>query len=73
MNLIKSSTVVLLLTTINTYGQSRPEMADSLRSSGGIYVVVIILLIILCGLLAYLIFTDRKLKKLEDDIKNKEL
>lgn len=41
------------------------EMADSLRSSGKIYVVVAIVLVILLGLIGYLISLDRKVSRLE--------
>jgi hypothetical protein len=44
------------------------EMADGLRSSGKIYVVVAVVLIILFGLLAYLIKIDRKVSKIEKEI-----
>jgi CcmD family protein len=43
------------------------EMADSLRSSGKIYVVVICIVIILVGLLAYLFTIDKRLKKIEKE------
>ena len=41
------------------------EMADSLRSSGKIYVVVAIVLVILLGLVGYLVSIDRKVSRLE--------
>ena len=41
------------------------EMADLLRSSGKIYVVVAVLLIILFGLIIFLISIDRKVRRLE--------
>ena len=43
------------------------EMADSLRSNGKIYVVVICIVIILLGLLAYLFSIDKRLKKIEKE------
>ena len=49
--------------------QDKVEMADSLRESGKIYVVVVVLLIVLIGLLALLINIDRKLSKLEKQVK----
>lgn len=45
------------------------EMADSLRESGKIYVVVIIIAIIFLGIVAYLVNLDRKISKLEKDNK----
>lgn len=48
--------------------QAPVEMADGLRSSGKIYVVVAVLLIILVGLLIYVVTIDRKVSKLEKNI-----
>ena len=42
------------------------EMADTMRSSGKIYVVVAVLVTILIGIVLYLVRLDRKIKKLED-------
>ena len=47
-----------------------PEMADALRQSGKIYVVVAVITIVLAGLLAYLISLDRKLGRLEKEVKD---
>ena len=50
-------------------GTDAPEMADGLRQSGKIYVVVAAVVIIVAGLLFYLISLDRKVSKLEQEIK----
>lgn len=42
-----------------------PEMANSLRSDGKIYVVVIVLATIFAGIIAFLIHLERKISKLE--------
>ena len=42
-----------------------PEMADGMRSSGKIYVVVAIVLVVLAGLIVYLVLLDRKVTRLE--------
>ena len=42
-----------------------PAMADGLRSSGKIYVVVAVLMTVLTGLFIYLITLDRKITRLE--------
>lgn len=42
-----------------------PAMADDLRASGKIYVVVAAVVIIIAGLLIYLIALDRKVGRLE--------
>ena len=58
--------LVLLLSSISLFAQSEDvEMADALRSSGKIYVVVICIVIILLGLLIYLFSLDKRLKKIE--------
>lgn len=42
-----------------------PAMADDLRASGKIYVVVAAVVVIIAGLLVYLIALDRKVGRLE--------
>ena len=49
--------------------QSSSTMADGMRSNGKIYVVVAVLLTILLGLIAYVIRIDKKVSRLEKDIK----
>ena len=44
------------------------EMADSMRASGKIYVVVLVITVILTGLILYLVGLDRRIKKLEKEI-----
>ncbi len=56
----------LLVNSITAFAQDNGiEMADTLRSNGKIYVVVVCIVIILVGLLGYLLSLDRRLKKLE--------
>jgi CcmD family protein len=43
------------------------EMADAMRSSGKIYVVVVTVAIIFIGLAIYLFSIDRRLKKIEKE------
>ncbi len=45
-----------------------PAMADDLRASGKIYVVVAVVAVIVAGLLAYLISLDRKVSRLEKEM-----
>ncbi len=45
------------------------QMADNMRAEGKIYVLVAIILVILFGLITYLVFTDRKVSKLEKRLK----
>lgn len=46
-------------------------MADSLRANGKIYVVAGVFSIIALGIIGYLFSLDRKIKKLEEEIKDK--
>jgi CcmD family protein len=45
---------------------------DFMRSIGHIYVVVAVILIIFFGIILFLIYLDRKLTKLENQIKDNE-
>ena len=45
------------------------EMADAMRESGKIYVVVAVLLAIFIGIVVYLVVIDRKISRLEKSIK----
>lgn len=47
-------------------------MADAFRAEGKIYVVVAVMLVIFSGLVAYLVYVDRKVSKLEREIKDKD-
>ena len=48
-----------------------PEMADTMRSNGKIYVVVAVCLTLLIGLFLYMIRVERMVRKLEKE--NKQL
>jgi Na+/alanine symporter len=45
---------------------SEPEMADAFRSNGKIYVVISVLTIAFTCIVAYLIYIDVKLRRLEN-------
>lgn len=66
--------LLLMMNGIAAFAQNNgaPEMADALRSSGKIYVVVTIICIIFAGLAIFLFSIDRRLKKIEksDQFKN---
>lgn len=47
------------------------EMADALRASGKIYVVVLVVSVILLGLILYLIRLDKKVSNLEKEVSSK--
>lgn len=52
---------------------AQPEMADTMRSEGKIYVVVAILLIIFAGLIGYLVMLDRKVTRIEKKLPEKKV
>ncbi|TGE17042.1 CcmD family protein [Hymenobacter elongatus] len=61
----------LLLPVLHAAAQSEaPEMADVLRQNGKIYVVVAVITVVLAGLLAFLISLDRKVSRLEQELKD---
>lgn len=63
---------LLLLINLFTYAQDTTEavdMADTMRSNGKIYVVVAVILAIFAGIIIYLIRLDRKMSKLEKEIR----
>ena len=63
--LLKYSLIYLFLLVLNPAIAQEPEMADTMRSEGKIYVVVAIVLVVLAGLIGYLYVLDRKVSKLE--------
>jgi len=66
--MIKKIGVLTLLsaTSLSVLAQSSSvEMADGLRSSGMIYVVVSVISVILAGVLVFLFSIDKKVSKLE--------
>ena len=56
----------LSLSTIS-FAQDKPDMADTMRSNGKIYVVVAVCLTILIGLFIYVFVIDRKVRRLEKE------
>lgn len=62
----KISVIALLLLVSQFSVMAQPvEMADTLRSSGKIYVVVAVICVILIALILYLFSIDRRLRKME--------
>ena len=59
--------VLGLLLNAVAFAQDKPEMADTMRSNGKIYVVVAVCLTILIGLFIYVFIVDRKVSRLEKD------
>jgi uncharacterized membrane protein len=59
----------LLLIINPTLFAQDAQMADTMRAEGKIYVVVAIILVIFFGLIAYLVYTEGKISKLEKRLK----
>jgi len=60
---------LLLFSTTNLAAQEGP-VHDFMRSTGKIYVVVAVILVGFIGLICFMFYMDKKLTKLEDQIKN---
>jgi hypothetical protein len=67
-------TLFLLALQVPVFAQEAaagsPDMAEGLRSSGKIYVVVLVLATIFAGIIAFLIYLERRLSRLEQDAKD---
>lgn len=64
---------MLITTFINAQETTNgPEMADNFRADGKIYVVIAVMATVFLCLIVYLTIIDRKLKKLEEELKNKK-
>jgi uncharacterized membrane protein len=59
-----------LLSTASTWAQSPSTQTDFLESSGKIYVVVAVLALIFLGVIILLISLERRLARLEKDLKD---
>lgn len=69
---MKKAGLFLLLSLLsgNLFAQQDVEMADTMRSNGKIFVVVAVIAVVLIGLILYLLNLDRKLSRLEKEIKH---
>ncbi|MGI4749390.1 MAG: CcmD family protein [Janthinobacterium lividum] len=67
MKKILLSALMLFLSTFFSFAQQTNdvEMADQMRSSGKIYVVIATIVIVFIGLAIYLFSIDQRLKKIE--------
>jgi CcmD family protein len=66
----KSLFVMLMLIMSPLLSRAQAEMADTMRSNGKIYVVVVVLATIFAGIFAYLVYLDRKITRLEKENNN---
>ncbi len=67
-------TLVFLLSALFSSAQetvASPEMADTFRSDGKIYVVITVIGMIFVALVIFLMLLERKVSKLEKQINNK--
>lgn len=64
------SFLFLMLAGITSAQNSEPQMADTFRQEGKIYVVITVIGMIFIALVIFLVILERKLKKLETKIKN---
>ncbi len=67
MQKVSLSLLLLLVARVAKAQENSPEMADTMRSNGKIYVVVLVLATIFAGIIAYLVRLDRKITKLEKE------
>jgi hypothetical protein len=63
------SFILLTINHLQAQTADKIEMADVMRSNGKIYVVVAVLGLVFLGILIYLIIIDRKITKLEQEMK----
>lgn len=54
-----------LFANVACFAQNKVQMADSMRSNGKIYVVVVVCLTILIGLFVYVLLLDKKISRFE--------
>ncbi len=64
--------LVTLITNLSAQTMESPDMADPLRQSGKIYVVVGVIAIIFVGIIVYMIAVDSRLSRLEKTLREKE-
>ena len=70
----KILSLVFLLSALFSSAQesiAAPQMADTFRSEGKIYIVITVVGIIFLALVVFLIVLERRLNKLEKQINNK--
>jgi hypothetical protein len=70
--MIKKLILFFFLFTSLFVNAQEPQMADTMRAEGKIYVVIAVMATVFVCIVAYLIIIDRKVKKLEDELKNKK-
>ena len=59
------TSILLAITLLLSTTANAQDMADTMRSNGKIYVVVLVLATIFAGIIAFLIYLDRKVTRIE--------
>jgi CcmD family protein len=71
---MKTKLLLFLLFFITAIAQAQsegPQMADQFREQGKIYVVISVIAIIFLSIVFFLIYLERKLKRLEKEVEEK--
>jgi hypothetical protein len=58
-------TVALFLSALIANAQDQPEMAETMRSEGKIYVVIAVIALIFVAIVAFLAYLERRVKRME--------
>ncbi|MGB4774796.1 MAG: CcmD family protein [Daejeonella sp.] len=68
MKRILVTSLIILFCSLVSFAQNSTgvDMADELRSSGKIYVVVAVMSVIFIGIIIYLFSIDKRIKKIEN-------
>ena len=69
---MRKQTFILFILLITNVLSAQNEAKISLHSSGKIYLVVGVLITIFIGIVAFLVYLERKLNSLEEQIKQDE-
>jgi len=64
--------IVLYLTTFLETAQAQTDNVDFMHSIGKIYAVVAVIVLIFLGIIAFLIYLERRISRMENQIINKE-
>ncbi|MCW3076222.1 MAG: hypothetical protein JWO32_831, partial [Bacteroidetes bacterium] len=57
-------------TAVSAQPIAEPQMADTFRQEGKIYVVITVIAMVFTALVIFLVILDRKIKKLEEKFKS---
>jgi CcmD family protein len=65
--------ILFIFSMVAFYSQAQeaPQMADVMRDNGKINVVITVIAIIFLAIVSFLIYLERKVSRLEKEIKNK--